>query len=219
MEPTSHRTDPIEAQAATETPLRRYLAELDQTPDGQQLLSHIRLFVGRAKLEGEQTAREIALEVLQEVVVEALRAEARYDAARSAKAWLLAFAANVVKRRREKLFRQRSHETVASDLTGDGNLTEEQLFDRLVALRRPGPSPEQEVVGALWLEEMLAALSPDDRRIIELCVLHTMQGAEVAQTLGISPGAARVRLHRALARLRTVWTERPAGREEKYNHE
>jgi RNA polymerase sigma-70 factor (ECF subfamily) len=221
MQQRFEAANPIDLQTAVETPLRHYLASLDQSGEGLQLLNHIRFFVRKAGLEGELSARELAMEVFHEAVVEALRNEKRFDAERSPKLWLLGIAANVVKRRREKLFRQRKHETVAADLArpsaAAGHLTEEQLFDRLAALQRPGP--EREVLGAMGVEQLLSQLSADDRRIIELNILHEMNGNEVAQALGISPGNARVRLHRALSRLRPIWLEQEAGGEDMYPHE
>jgi RNA polymerase sigma-70 factor (ECF subfamily) len=217
MEQRSQSANPTDLHVTVNTPLRRYLAALDQSAESQQLLSHIRLYVRKAGIEGELSAREIALEVFHEVVVEALRHEERFDPERSPKPWLLGIAANLVKRRQEKLFRLHKQETVISDLATPGDLggdwTEEQLFDRLAALHYP--DPEREVLAAIGLDNILAQLSSADRHLIELNVLHEMKSTEVAQALGISPGNARVRLHRTLSKLRTIWLEREAGREEK----
>jgi DNA-directed RNA polymerase specialized sigma24 family protein len=43
---------------------------------------------------------------------------------------------------------------------------------------------------------------------LRLAVLHDLTGEALAQELGIKPGAARVRLHRALNRLREAWPRR-----------
>ncbi|MBX3061605.1 MAG: hypothetical protein KF726_01440 [Anaerolineae bacterium] len=48
----------------------------------------------------------------------------------------------------------------------------------------------------------MALVSVEDARLLKLAVLHDLDGDELAQELGITAGAARVRLHRALRRLR-----------------
>jgi RNA polymerase sigma factor (sigma-70 family) len=236
VSPTVNPTTSHAANHAGETPLRRYLAALDQGGEGQQLLRHIHLYVVKANLAGEQSTHEIALEIMQELVVEALRAEGNFDGTRSPRPWLLGIAVNLIKRRREKLFRQR--ETLASDLdlavpgritgivTGrtsgkvsgelTGEITEEQLFDRLAGQIRSGP--EQEVLAEIGIDELLSPLAPAERRIIELSVLHDLNGAEIARELGITPGNVRVRCHRVLAKLRTLWLAQETGREEKQSH-
>ncbi len=52
------------------------------------------------------------------------------------------------------------------------------------------------------VEVALAALPERDREAVLLRYLHDLEYEEVARVLGSSPGAARVRVHRAIARLR-----------------
>jgi RNA polymerase sigma-70 factor (ECF subfamily) len=213
-------SDEAAGNEADDTPLRRYLATLEQGDEGARLLRHIRVYLHKAGLGNALPGRDSTLEVLQEAVMEALAAEKRFDPERSPKAWLLGIVVNVVLRHREKLFRQNKHERVASDLTSSddpNHFGEEELFARLMTLHQGGP--EQEVLGTMNVDDLLAQLSPADRRIIELNVLHEMNGREIAQKLGISESNARVRFHRALKKLKTIWLEREAGREEKQNHE
>lgn len=202
-------TTPHLANNDDESPLRAYLAALEEKSEGQQLLSSIRLYVHNAKLAGEQSTHEIALEIMQEMVMEALRSEPNFDRTASPKPWLLGIAINLIKRRREKLFRRRQRETLAADLAKPDEVTEEELFDRLAAQVRPGP--EQEVLAAMDLSEALSQLPPADRNLIQSYLHHDMNGAEVARALGISPGNARVRFHRALTKLRVIWQEHQAG--------
>jgi RNA polymerase sigma-70 factor (ECF subfamily) len=182
---------------------------LEEKGEGQQLLSHIRLFVYKAKLAGEQSTHEIALEIMQEMVIEALASEANFNPTDSPKPWLLGIATNLIKRRREKLFRRRQRELLAADLAKPDEITEEELFDRLAARVRPGP--EQAVLTAIDLDELLAQLSPAERNLIQSYLYHDMNGAEVARALAISPGNARVRFHRALTKLRAICQAHQAG--------
>jgi len=61
------------------------------------------------------------------------------------------------------------------------------------------------------LEALTAALQtlpPDQRELLVLCRYHDLPFAEVAAILGCTPGAARVRAHRALVALRKAYEAR-----------
>ncbi len=51
----------------------------------------------------------------------------------------------------------------------------------------------------------LRLLSVDERRIVRLFAQCYLDGDAMAAALHVTPGAARVRLHRVLAHLRRVW--------------
>jgi RNA polymerase sigma factor (sigma-70 family) len=61
------------------------------------------------------------------------------------------------------------------------------------------------------IEAALAELGEDQRRAVELRVLDELAYDEVGRRLGISAGAARVRVSRGLARLRRHLTTAPSG--------
>jgi len=215
------------------SPLRHALAALAEGDEGAQMLNTIRFYLYRAGLAGE---RELALEIFHETVATALAAEHRYDPTRSARAWLLGIAAHIIQRRRSHDFRQSKNEMQASDLAisysgssfgsyergGEGGRDEEQLFERLLRLAQAGSSasdlaladPEQALLARVAVDELLAPLSDDDRRVIAFNLLYEMNGEEVAQALDTSPVAARVRFHRALKRLRAGWMARASHQEE-----
>jgi len=75
---------------------------------------------------------------------------------------------------------------------------------------RTGPAADGSERGAL-LETGLARLSAEDREIISLTRFQDLPYDEVADVLGCTPTAARVRLHRALKRLRRVVLELEEG--------
>ena len=52
------------------------------------------------------------------------------------------------------------------------------------------------------VEEALDALSPDQREAVLLHKVHGLSFSEIAETLGISVGAAKVRAHRGYEHLR-----------------
>ena len=65
------------------------------------------------------------------------------------------------------------------------------------------------------LDQLAAALQtlpPDQREVLVLCRYHDLPFAEVAEILGCTPGAARVRAHRALAALRNAFEARERSR-------
>jgi len=57
------------------------------------------------------------------------------------------------------------------------------------------------------LETALARLPAPDREVIVLSIMRDLPYAEVAEVLGCSMAAARVRLHRAISRLRRICAE------------
>ncbi len=50
----------------------------------------------------------------------------------------------------------------------------------------------------------LEQLSPEDRELVTLIAWEGLTPAQAATALGLSPGTARVRLHRARTRLRAA---------------
>lgn len=67
-----------------------------------------------------------------------------------------------------------------------------------------GASAEDEAFADEAVRAALAPLSALDRQLVALVLLEGFTGEEAATTLGLSPGAARTRLSRARARLRTL---------------
>jgi len=65
----------------------------------------------------------------------------------------------------------------------------------------PEAAADRHVVGAL-LENALLELEPDDRHLLLLSEVEGLSAPEVAERVGISPGAVRTRLSRLRARMR-----------------
>ena len=152
-----------------------------------------------------------AHELLNDVIVEALAHEDRFNPARQPRAWLLGIAANLIRRRQSELARLNWREPLARDLYPGDDSSDDDLFDMLAAFS--GGTPEaletNEAVNAL-----LAVVSAEDAHVLRLAILSELDGEALAGELGITPGAARVRLHRALNRLRrAVQAERDHGDE------
>ncbi|MEZ0493272.1 RNA polymerase sigma factor [Kineococcus sp. TBRC 1896] len=80
--------------------------------------------------------------------------------------------------------------------------------------RTPDVADVAEVHTAAHLDEPLATalrvLRTPDLQLITLVVLEDLTLTEAATVLGLSPGAAKTRLHRARTRLRTALADHPA---------
>lgn len=77
------------------------------------------------------------------------------------------------------------------------------MFDWLTALPNPDSTDSIDQLEANEeLKLLFAALSSADQHVLRLALLHGFDGKALAHALDIAPGAARVRLHRALNRLR-----------------
>ncbi len=180
--------------------LRQFIAG-----EAESLLTTLRYYLLRAGLTDGQGATLAAAELLNQVVVEALEHADRFRPSAQPRAWLLGIAANLIKRQQAERAARHHREPLVRDLCPEaqGTLSEEELFDRLAGLGQAGPAQALEALqGAAAI---LAHVSDDDRQVLRLAVLHGMNGKELAQALGVTPGAARVRLHRALNRLRAAW--------------
>lgn len=80
--------------------------------------------------------------------------------------------------------------------------------DAAFAKLDPSPFADDDALAALVTEERkravreeLAKLDPADRELLDMIYVRELDPAAAARLLGITPGALRVRKHRALARL------------------
>jgi RNA polymerase sigma factor (sigma-70 family) len=137
-------------------------------------------------------------ELFSETVATALPKQAHYDPSRPAKLYLLGFARNIAQRmKRERAISSAMIRLDAPPLS-DGAAVD--LWESLVMVHVE--STETAVVDRDWMEQTLATASESDRYILQLAIVDELNGDEIAQQLGINPGTARVRLSRALQRLR-----------------
>lgn len=168
------------------------------------LLGIIRSYVVRMGLAHGDAVQVVASDVLHDTVIEALRHVDRFDPTTQPMAWFLAIAANMLKRKKAAISKRRQHEILMSDLVPQSPLvSESDMFDQIIALSQPGPEGDMEANEQA--RAILSLVSLDDQKILRLTILHDLNMNALAQSLGISAGAARVRFHRALNRLRAAW--------------
>ena len=167
-------------------------------------LGIISSYVVRMDLARVETVQNVTLTVWQETVIEVLTHPGPFARASQPRAWVLAVAANVLKRKRHEMARLSRHEQpLGGQLADDADMQEGAFFDRFADLVVPGP--EQEVEAQEQVHEMLSLVSAEDRHILRLAILYDLDGQVLAHALGVQPSTARSRLHRALARLRAAW--------------
>jgi len=137
--------------------------------------------------------RETAEEVTQEVFVKVISRAHQYDGRAAVSSWLFAIAANACRdrRRRDQRARVVPLEAVA-ELPARGEGAEARLDgrQRRAAVRRA-----------------LQGLSEEQREALVLARYHELPYAEIARILGISVGAVKTRIFRAVETLKARFSE------------
>lgn len=171
------------------------------------LLGSLRSYVQRMGLARGQAVPVVALEVLQEVAVEALDHVDRFDPERQPMAWLLGIGMNVIRRKKTEAARRAQREVTFGHLALflPQAQSEEDVLDLIAPFVQAEPAQEIEANEQASL--ILALVSPEDQRVLRLALLADFEREALARELGITPVAARVRLHRALNRLRSAWQQ------------
>jgi RNA polymerase sigma factor (sigma-70 family) len=169
------------------------------------LYGTIRSYVVRLGLVSGTDVQGVALEVMQEVVVEALSHTSSFDSERQPMAWLLGIAINVIKERKSKEARRYQREVPLGNLSllHPESESESELLDSISHSTESGP--EQLVESDEQVTALLSLVSEKDQQILRLAFLEDCDRESLASRLGTSNGAARMRLHRALNNLRLAW--------------
>jgi RNA polymerase sigma factor (sigma-70 family) len=177
------------------------------TDNAAELLATLRSYVKRMGLARGEEVAATAVEVLQEVVIEALEHAGRFNPMGQPRAWLLGIAANVIKRKKVEIAKRSRRELFIGELARAEQepVNEDELFDQYTPSL--AGSPEQDFAANEQAELLLSLVSAEDRELLLLAFLYGFEREALAEKLGITPGAARVRLHRALRRLRSAWRE------------
>lgn len=128
----------------------------------------------------------------QEVFLTAWSALARFDSRADFRPWVYGIARNLVRRHLRKEGREARKRDQATQRAPmlhaqDVDLERRERVERVLAQLRKLPAAERELLGLRLIEGM----SP----------------SEIAVWVGSSPGSVRVRVHRALARLRALCQE------------
>lgn len=138
---------------------------------------------------GRTRDHHAALDLTAETFAQAWLSRERFEdrADGSAAPWLYAIARNVL----VASVRRRRLEQIARERLGI-----------LTTLDRPQFAPEPSEAWLEGLDEALRELGADEREAIRLRIVDELSYDEVGRVAGTTPGAARVRVHRALSTLR-----------------
>jgi len=169
--------------------------------ESESLVKTLCTYVVYGGLASGSDVLPFAHELLSDLFIEAIKHPHRFEQAQSQKAWLLGIAANLVKRRQVERAKRNRREPLMRDLVPhvEGNFADDELSDWLNKVR--GGESDAYHQGNEGAEELLAQVSPEDAQILRLALLYEMDGEALAKELGVKPGAARMRLHRAIHRL------------------
>jgi RNA polymerase sigma-70 factor (ECF subfamily) len=134
----------------------------------------------------------------------------RFDPNGQPRAWLQGIAANLIKRRQAKRARLNRREPLVRDLYDSDSelISDEEIFDYFATLVDTTNDPSQMMESDEAVSALLEGIPPNEQRVLQLAIVTGLDGKTLARELGISPGAARVRLHRALNNLRHIMLER-----------
>ncbi|HSV40245.1 MAG TPA: RNA polymerase sigma factor [Nocardioidaceae bacterium] len=141
----------------------------------------------------------LAADLTAEIFLAAVGSAAGYRPERGRPAaWLYGIGRNVIA---TELRRQRRHQDLLQRVRGRRVLEEDALGrieERLATERQ-----------ARLVMSAVAKLSSRDRAIVELVDLDGLEVQEAAAVLGLKPGTARVRLHRARSRIKSLVVSHP----------
>jgi RNA polymerase sigma factor (sigma-70 family) len=187
---------PTPAQTEDDPPSTKHRRELlnASIKDNYKHLcaSALAVILNRHRGMNEQQLIDLADEVVHEAISRALTKATEYDPSRRPVPWLMQFILNVLM---ESDRHTKRHPTQSdfSDITWNELLTSFCSDTPSVPLTEYLPR----------LNHALDSISAEQREILMLRFRKGLDGQELAQAVGApSSGAARVRLHRALAALR-----------------
>ena len=137
--------------------------------------------------------RAEAEEVTQETFVKVITRAHQYDGRAEVASWLFAIAANACRDRRR---RERRAPVVPLDGIAEPREKSEGIESRMLAGQRRDA-----------VRQALSSLSEEQRAALVLARYHGLPYAEIARVLGISVGAVKTRIFRAVESLKTRFSE------------
>lgn len=126
-------------------------------------------------------------DLVQEVYLQVHRARRTYRSDRPFRPWLIAIARHVALMAARRRRRKSGREVLVEEYPEAENVVAE---------------PEPEVLGHRRLARAIGRLSPEQREVVRLAHVEGLTSAEIGRLKGATPGAIKVRLHRARLLLR-----------------
>lgn len=135
-------------------------------------------------------------DLVQEVYLQVHRARRTYRTDLPFRPWLMAIARHVALMATRRWRRRSRPEVLVGELP-----------------ETPSPAVEPDVLGRRELARAVGRLSPEQREAVRLAHVEGLTSAEIGRLTGATPGAVKVRLHRAHLRLRS-WFGVASGKNE-----
>ena len=135
--------------------------------------------------------REVSEDMVQNIFYRMLRSRHTFAGNGEFRTWMYHLARNVLKDHWKKAGVSRPA-AEWEDRIGDGVLLDEQLEKKM----------ELEM-----LQKRIASLSPESREVLILSRYQDLKYAEIAEVLDLSVGAVKVRIHRAINQLKTLYMQ------------
>ena len=184
--------------------------------EGEFLLGVLRSRVKKQNVASGREIGEVALDFFTELYIEAMKSAHKFNAELSPLPYLLGIAHNLILRKgheRGQNAKRAVREFFPADLphqNEDGDAAQDaEIFDRVAAAHseyslNSATTPLEKFDAA---REILNLVSGDDAQILELSIIHGLDGETLAGVLGVQPAAARKRFSRALQRLREAYSQ------------
>lgn len=201
-----HRYEPGaegEGDSPAQAHLRGFLQE-----NAANLQAIIRSYVAKMGLAVGGNIEAVAADIFQDSALEALAHAERLYPNMQTRAWFLGIAANILKRHRASSFKRSQHETLTSNLAQQTSQENEQdVLDQILGMRIGENGPEQAFVARESAHALLALVAPEDAQLLHMALVQGWDATSLSQMIGVTPVAARTRVHRALKRLRMAWQQ------------
>jgi RNA polymerase sigma-70 factor (ECF subfamily) len=156
-----------------------------------RLCNAARAFLGKRSRDLSSIQRTAEAEaIVQEAASRAWKRRDLFDSSKDIVKWLIGYVSNVA---REFAKKRSRHPT---------GLPQESLEALAVDPSRP---LDEAVADKLFVEQLLAQIPTLDRQIVVMKHCEEMTCAEIGQQIGMNENAVRLRVYRAIQKLKTVY--------------
>ncbi len=138
--------------------------------------------------------RESSEDMVQNVFYRMLKSRHSFTGEGEFKTWMYHIARNVLSDHFRKVSKSGTHDDLTEWVEKIGG--DVQVYEQM--------ERKMEVQA---LQRAMAALNPESREILILSRFQDLRYLEIAQILDISVGAVKVRIHRAIGQLKTLYVE------------
>jgi len=197
----------LENPAVTSPPDNHWILTSYIQQNTGKLYRTICMYVRKSGICAGEEAKELASEILNEVVAKALKHADRFDPNKQVMAWLMGIASNLLLQERQKRAKNARREPFYRDLAEKSpHLPIDEFLGQFIQSTQQ--TAEDSVSSKQAYQKLLSHVSDPEQKLLELAIIQQCSAKEIALQLQCKPGAVRVRLYRALKRLRQALEQR-----------